>query len=136
MNNKKGLSLIVLVVFSLVIMSVLVTIGLNVSKLSFQSAVRIEEKNSLSSVEEKPLMDFSVCFEKQEKKGIIKIKDNSADIVMFTCLKVENGETPNVGAAEWSYNIHYDITEAGEYLIYGKDVNGNISDSVIINAEI
>lgn len=136
MNNKKGLSLIVLVVFSLVIMSVLVTIGLNISKLGAESAVRIEENNNLSSVEEKTLMDFSVCFEKLDEKGVIKIKDNSANIVMFTCLKVENGETPNVGAAKWSYNIQFDITEAGEYLIYGKDVNGNISDSVIINAEI
>lgn len=136
MNNKKGLSLIVLVVFSLVIMSVLVTIGLNISKLGAESAVRIEENNNLSSVEEKPLMDFSVCFEKLDDKGVIKIKDNSANIVMFTCLKVENGETPNVGAAKWSYNIQFDITEAGEYLVYGKDVNGNISDSVIINAEI
>lgn len=136
MNNKKGLSLIVLVVFSLVIMSVLVTIGLNISKLGAESALKIEENNNLSSVEEKPLMDFSVCFEKLDDKGVIKIKDNSANIVMFTCLKVENGETPNVGAAKWSYNIQFDITEAGEYLIYGKDVNGNISDSVIINAEI
>lgn len=136
MNNKKGLSLIVLVVFSLVIMSVLVTIGLNISKLGAESAVRIEENNNLSSVEEKPLMDFSVCFEKLDDKGVIKIKDNSANIVMFTCLKVENGETPNVGAAKWSYTIQFDITEAGEYLVYGKDVNGNISDSVIINAEI
>lgn len=136
MNNKKGLSLIVLVVFSLVIMSVIVTIGLNISKLGAESAVRIEENNNLSSVEEKPLMDFSVCFEKLDDKGVIKIKDNSANIVMFTCLKVENGETPNVGAAKWSYNIQFDITEAGEYLVYGKDVNGNISDSVIINAEI
>lgn len=136
MNNKKGLSLIVLVVFSLVIMSVLVTIGLNISKLGDESDIGVEENNNLSSVEEKPLMDFSVCLEKQDGKGIIRIKDNSANIVMFTCLKVENGETPNVGAAEWSYNIQFDITEAGEYLVYGKDVNGNISESVIINAEI
>lgn len=137
MNSKKGLSIIVLVVFSLVVMSVLVTIGLVISRCSINSSnVKVEENNNLSKVEEKPLMDFSVCYERLENKGIIKIKDNSANIVMYTCLKVENGVTPNVGAADWSYNIQFEITEPGEYLVYGKDVNGTISDSVIINAEI
>ena len=136
MNNKKGLSIIVLVVFSLVVVSVLLTIGLAVSRLSVIGNAKVEEKNNLSNVVEKPLMDFSACYEKLENKGLIKIKDNSANIVMYTCLKVEDGVTPNVGVAQWSYTIQFEITEPGEYLIYGKDVNGNISDSVIINAEI
>lgn len=136
MNNKKGLSIIVLVVFSLVVVSVLLTIGLAVSRLSVIGNAKVEEKNNLSNVVEKPLMDFSACYEKLENKGKIKIKDNSANIVMYTCLKVEDGVTPNVGVAQWSYTIQFEITEPGEYLIYGKDVNGNVSDSVIINAEI
>lgn len=136
MNRKKGLSIIVLVVFSLVIVSVFVTIGLTISRYSVGNNVNVDEENNLSSVVEKPLMDFSVCYERLENKGIIKIRDNSANIVMYTCLKVENGVTPNVGAADWSYNIQFEITEPGEYLVYGKDVNGTISDSVIINAEI
>lgn len=137
MNRKKGLSIIVLVIFSLVILSVLVTIGLTIARFSINSRItKVEEKNNLNVIVEKPLMDFSACYERLENKGVIKITDKSANIVMYTCLKVENGVIPNVGVAVWSYNIQFDITEPGEYLVYGKDVNGNISDSVIINAEI
>ncbi len=134
MKDKKGLSIIVLVVFSLVIVSVFVTIGIGIARLSNRNIV--EEKNNLSSVTQKPIMDFSVCYENRENGGVIKIKDKSANIVMFTCLKVESGATPNVGTANWEYTKEFEITSSGEYLIYGKDVNGNISDSAIINVEM
>ena len=118
MKDKKGLSIIVLVVFSLVIVSVFVTIGIGIARISSR------------------IMDFSVCYESGKDSGKIKIKDKSANIVMFTCLKVESGVTPNVGMATWEYTKEFDITAPGEYLVYGKDVNGNISDSVIINVEM
>lgn len=133
MNSKKGLSLIVLVVFSLVIVSTIVTVGLQIFKLT---STKVEEGNNLIRTEEAPLMDFSACYKKTDNKAVIRITDNSANIVMFTLLKVENGVTPNVGAAEWSYNIQFEVTESGEYLVYGKDVNGNISDSVILSIEL
>lgn len=133
MNNKKGLSLVVLVVFSFVIVSTLVTVGLQIFKLT---STKVEEENGLKRITESPLMDFSVCYKKVDNKAVIRITDNSANIVMFTLLKVENGVTPNVGAAEWSYNIQFEVTESGEYLVYGKDVNGNISDSVVLSIEL
>ncbi len=140
MNNKRGLSLIVLVVFSLVIVSVIVTIGLRISKIG--SRATFEEQNYLSDVSnesnqtEKTYMNFSVWYERVGNKGIIKVNDELGSNVMYTCLKVENGVTPNVGVAQWSYDLQFEITEPGEYMIYGKDVNGNISDSVIIIVEI
>lgn len=133
MNNKKGLSLVVLVVFSFVIVSTLVTVGLQIFKLT---STKVEEENGLKRITESPLMDFYVCYKKVDNKAVIRITDNSANIVMFTLLKVENGITPNVGAAEWSYNIQFEVTESGEYLVYGKDVNGNISDSVVLSIEL
>lgn len=134
MKDKKGLSIIVLVVFSLVIVSVFVTIGIGISRLSNKNAV--EERNNLSNVMKKQIMDFSVCYENSDKGGKIKINDKSANIVMFTCLKVESGVTPNVGTAKWEYTKEFEINTPGEYLIYGKDVNGNISESTIINVEM
>lgn len=134
MKDKKGLSIIVLVVFSLVIVSVFVTIGIGIARISSKNMV--EEKNNLSFVDQNLIMDFSVCYESGKDSGKIKIKDKSANIVMFTCLKVESGVTPNVGMATWEYTKEFDINAPGEYLVYGKDVNGNISDSVIINVEM
>lgn len=141
-NSKKGLSIIVLVVFSIVIVMMAVTIGMNI--LNF---VDVARKNKLDSVNEQnayynlPVndetkIDFSACYFVEEGVGVIKITDNSSNIVMFTCMKMYDEVTPNVSEAEWEYTNTFVVPDSGEYLIYAKDINGNVSDAVVVNVEI
>lgn len=140
MNSKRGLSLIVLVVFSFTIVAILVTAGVKIIQLT--NLVEVEEKNSLvnvnykSIVDEKSFADFSVYCEKIGDIGLVIIDSEYTGQVMYTCLEVEDGVVPNVGTASWSYDTQFEIRKSGQYLIYAKDQLGNISDSYIMYVEL
>lgn len=140
-KEKKGLSIIVLVVFSLIILSVIITFSLMIMNAAGYARInknnsKIYEQNAMQKIEEQTVIDFSACYVIEEDFAIIKIQDNSSDIVMFTCIKVYDGQIPNVAEAEWEYTNTFIAPDDGEYLIYAKDVQGNISDAVVVNVEI
>lgn len=140
-KEKKGLSIIVLVVFSLIILSVIITFSLMIMNAADYARInknnnKIYEQNAMQNVVKPTVIDFSACYVVEEDIAVIKIQDNSSDIVMFTCMKVYDDKITNVAEAEWEYTNTFVAPDSGEYLIYAKDVQGNISDAVVVNVEI
>ena len=140
--SKKGMSIIVTVVFSLVIasvgiiMSMIIANVVDVAKKKDPAYTEVYEQNALQNIESSTVIDFSASYIVEDNVAVIQIQDNSSNIVMFTCMKVYDGVTTNVADAEFEYSNIFVAPDSGEYLIYAKDVKGNISDAVVLNVEI
>ena len=140
--SKKGMSIIVTVVFALIIacvgiiMSMIVTNVVDVAKQKAPAHIEVNEQNAMQDIELPTVIDFSASYIVEDDVAVIQIQDNSSNIVMFTCMKVYDGVTPNVADAEFEYSNIFVAPDSGEYLIYAKDVKGNISDAVVLNVEI
>ena len=140
--SKKGMSIIVTVVFALIIasvgiiMSMIVTNVVDVAKQKAPAHIEVNEQNAMQDIELPTVIDFSASYIVEDDVAVIQIQDNSSNIVMFTCMKVYDGVTPNVADADFEYSNIFVAPDSGEYLIYAKDVKGNISDAVVLNVEI
>jgi len=142
MYAKKGMSIIVTVVFSLIIVSVGIIMSMivqnTINKVKQKNIPNnnVYEQNAMQNIEIPTVINFSASYIVEEDVAVIQIQDNSSNIVMFTCMKVYDGVTPNVSEADFEYSNMFVAPDSGEYLIYAKDVQGNISDAVVLNVEI
>ncbi|MBR5228168.1 MAG: hypothetical protein IKV94_06000 [Clostridia bacterium] len=136
-NKRKGVSLIVVVVFSLVITAIITTIAMLFVNIVFRNESqdnKVEENYLVNLPKYEPKVDYSLNYTVKNNVATINIQDNSGDLVMFACMKVVNEIVPNVAEADWKYTNYFEVEE-GEYYIYSKDWNGNISNATIVNVE-